>query len=69
MHKDELGLVWLDATVHRLRLLHHGLPLPRTAYRRTPETRSKCDGCRDRLVDGGQPVCVEACPLRALEFG
>ena len=30
---------------------------------------SKCDGCRDRLVDGGQPVCVEACPLRALEFG
>ena len=50
MHKDELGLVWPDAT--------------------------KCIGCgyctmacRDRLVDGEQPVCVEACPLRALEFG
>lgn len=29
----------------------------------------KCDGCVARTSKGGMPVCVEACPERALEFG
>lgn len=29
----------------------------------------KCDGCRERVEAGQAPICVEACPLRALEFG
>lgn len=29
----------------------------------------KCDLCLDRLERGGQPVCVLACPNRALDFG
>ena len=29
----------------------------------------KCDGCADRVAAGKQPICVEACPMRALEFG
>ena len=29
----------------------------------------KCDMCRDRVAEGKQPICVEACPLRALDFG
>ena len=29
----------------------------------------KCDMCRDRVAEGKQPICVEACPLRALEWG
>jgi len=29
----------------------------------------KCDGCAARVAQGLAPVCVEACPLRALEFG
>lgn len=29
----------------------------------------KCDGCKDLRDKGGNPVCVEACPMRALEWG
>ncbi len=29
----------------------------------------KCDMCIDRVAEGKQPICVEACPLRALDFG
>lgn len=29
----------------------------------------KCDACESRVAAGLAPVCVEACPLRALEFG
>lgn len=29
----------------------------------------KCSGCMDRVKDGKRPICVEACPLRALDFG
>ncbi len=30
---------------------------------------TKCDGCMDRVSDGKKPVCVGACPMRALDFG
>lgn len=29
----------------------------------------KCTGCIDRVVKGENPVCVDACPQRALDFG
>lgn len=29
----------------------------------------KCDACQDRVAEGKAPICVEACPLRALDFG
>ena len=29
----------------------------------------KCDGCRDLVAQGKTPVCVAACPARALQFG
>lgn len=29
----------------------------------------RCDMCADRVTQGKQPICVEACPLRALDFG
>lgn len=28
----------------------------------------KCDGCIDRVSKGEKPICVDACPLRCLEF-
>jgi len=30
---------------------------------------SKCDGCADEVVQGWQPTCVRACPMRALGYG
>jgi anaerobic dimethyl sulfoxide reductase subunit B (iron-sulfur subunit) len=29
----------------------------------------KCDGCKARVLQGEKPFCVEACSVRALEFG
>ena len=29
----------------------------------------KCGFCLDRLTEGKEPICVAACPLRALAFG
>ncbi|WP_350454954.1 DMSO/selenate family reductase complex B subunit [Slackia heliotrinireducens] len=29
----------------------------------------KCDMCRDRVAAGLRPICVDACPLRALDWG
>ena len=29
----------------------------------------RCHGCADRVAAGEKPVCVEACPARALDFG
>jgi anaerobic dimethyl sulfoxide reductase subunit B len=30
---------------------------------------TKCDMCYDRIIEGNKPSCVEACPMRALDFG
>lgn len=29
---------------------------------------TKCDGCYSRIQEGQKPICVTACPLRALDF-
>ena len=29
---------------------------------------SKCDGCHDEVINGWDPTCVRACPMRALYF-
>ena len=70
MHKNELGLVVVDEK----RCIGCGyctIACPYHAPSIDPilQQSSKCDGCSDRVVEGKNPICVDACPLRALEFG
>lgn len=70
MHKDDLGLVSVDER----RCIGCGYCALSCPYHAPKVDRSvghsaKCDGCADRVRAGSAPVCVEACPVRALDFG
>lgn len=70
MHKDEMGLVSVDAR----RCIGCGYCALSCPYRAPKVDRNvghsmKCDGCGGRVSSGMRPVCVEACPRRALDFG
>ena len=43
--------------------------IPRYQWSRTLPLVRKCDMCVERLREGLQPACVEACPTGALTFG
>lgn len=70
MHKDDLGLVVVDygrcigCGYCTIACPYHS-PSIDLALRQS----SKCHGCTDRVHAGKRPICVEACPLRALDFG
>lgn len=70
MHRDERGLVSVD----RRRCIGCGYCALSCPYHAPKVDRSagcsvKCDGCTDRVAEGLRPICVAACPLRALGFG
>lgn len=69
MHKDDQGLVWPDwrkcigCGYCTMACPYHAPIIDQKAKK-----SSKCDGCRERIAQGKEAICVEACPLRALEF-
>lgn len=44
-------------------------PYKAPSFSRELHAMRKCDGCRARVAAGSDPICVEACPMRALGFG
>lgn len=70
MHKDaETDLVVVDAEKcigcgYCAMACPYGVP----AVDREAGHSVKCTGCIDRVKVGKKPICVEACPLRALDF-
>ncbi|MEJ6080314.1 dimethylsulfoxide reductase subunit B [Vibrio sp. 1-Bac 57] len=71
MHKrDEDGFVVVDEDIcigcqHCSNACPYGAP----QFNKEAGHMTKCDGCYERVAEGKQPMCVESCPLRALEFG
>ena len=70
MHKNELDLVCVDAK-KCIGCGYCTVACPYHAPSIDEFTRqsSKFDGCSSRVAEGKQPICVEACPLRALAAG
>lgn len=71
MHKDsETGLVSVDSgKCIGCGYCHMACPYNAPKVDRSKGHSVKCDGCAERVAAGEQPICVRACPARALEFG
>ncbi|WP_413110785.1 DMSO/selenate family reductase complex B subunit [Thaumasiovibrio sp. DFM-14] len=71
MHKrDDNGLVLVDQDkCIGCKYCAMRCPYGAPQYDADKKVMSKCDGCLDRLEQGLNPVCVDSCPQRAIEFG
>lgn len=64
------GLVLLDAErCMGCRYCEWACPYGAPQYDPASGRMSKCTFCVDELDGGGRPACVDACPMRALDFG
>ena len=70
MHKrNEDGLVVVDQSVCiGCRYCEMACPYGAPQFDANKKVMSKCDGCFERIPLGRKPICVEACPMRAIEF-
>ncbi|WP_434361012.1 dimethylsulfoxide reductase subunit B [Parasalinivibrio latis] len=70
MHKREDGFVVVDTdTCIGCQYCSMACPYGAPQFNADKGHMTKCDGCYERVAEGKQPICVESCPLRALEFG
>lgn len=70
MRKGKNGIVSVD---HDLcvgcRYCEWNCPYSAPRYDAAIGKMSKCDFCADRIEVGLNPLCVDACPMRAIQFG
>ncbi len=71
MHKDaDTGLVSVDADrCIGCGYCHMACPYNAPRVDREKGHSVKCNGCAERVAEGKLPICVEACPMHALDFG
>ena len=71
MQKDEeTGIVWTDHEVCiGCETCASSCPYDAPQLNASEGYTIKCDMCKDELALGRKPVCVAACPMRALDFG
>lgn len=70
MHKRDDGFVVVNEDVCiGCRNCEKACPYGAPQYDAVKKHMTKCDGCYERVAVGKKPICVEACPLRALDFG
>lgn len=69
MHKNADGFVIVnEETCIGCRYCSMACPYDAPQYSQSKGHMTKCDGCYSRVKEGQKPICVESCPLRALDF-
>ena len=67
---EETGIVYVDKdTCAGAKACIEACPYGVPIWREEEKKADKCDLCRSRIAEGKRPICVDACPLRALDFG
>jgi len=70
IHKRKDGIVLIDETkCVGCEYCSLACPYGAPQYNKTTGKMSKCDFCYEQIDQGKNPACVEACPMRVLEFG
>ena len=71
MHKrEDNGIVLVNQDVCiGCRYCEMRCPYGAPQFDQEKKVMSKCDGCLDRLLEGLNPICMDSCPQRAIEFG
>ncbi len=70
MHKREDGFVVVNEdTCIGCKSCAMACPYGAPQFDALKGNMTKCDGCFSRVAENKKPVCVEACPLRALDLG
>jgi anaerobic dimethyl sulfoxide reductase subunit B (iron-sulfur subunit) len=65
---DGVVLINQDACIG-CRYCEWACPYGAPQYRADKGVMSKCTFCEDLLAKGENPACVDACPMRAIEYG
>lgn len=69
MHKRADGFVAVDpALCIGCKSCAMACPYGAPQFNAATGQMTKCDGCFNRVAEGKKPVCVDACPLRALDL-
>lgn len=64
------GVVWIDEDkCIGCRYCEWACPYSGPQYDETKDVMVKCDFCMDLLAAGQNPACVDACVMRAIDFG
>jgi anaerobic dimethyl sulfoxide reductase subunit B (iron-sulfur subunit) len=70
MHKREDGIVLIDQNrCIGCRYCQWSCPYGAPAYREDLGVMTKCTFCENLLAQGQNPACVDACVMRALDYG
>lgn len=69
--RDEDGIVLVDQSlcIAGCQACLYACPYRAPQFRDDSSKMEMCDFCLDRLHQGGKPLCVVSCPLRALDSG
>lgn len=69
MHKRDDGFVVVNEDICiGCRYCDMACPYGAPQYDAEKGHMTKCDGCYERVAAGKKPICVDSCPLRALDM-